>query len=66
MNKMYCRFGLGILYPTYKSFEAIESPAGSREDTQWLTYWVVFSFINVIEKLLWVVLMWCVKLRNSV
>ena len=57
---VFCRFGIGILYPTFKSFEAIES-SGSRDDTQWLTYWVVFSFINLTEKLLWVVLMWCVS-----
>jgi receptor expression-enhancing protein 5/6 len=30
------------------SFKAIESQ-GSADDTQWLTYWVVFGFLNVIE-----------------
>ena len=32
----------------YESIRAIES-AGTVDDTQWLTYWVVFSFLNVIE-----------------
>lgn len=53
----WCRASLGIIYPTFKSFEAIES-AGRTDDTQWLTYWVVYSFIQIVEKLLWVVLMW--------
>lgn len=52
-----CRLGVGVIYPTFKSFEAIESP-GAKDDQQWLTYWVVYSFINIVEKLLWVVLMW--------
>jgi len=32
----------------YESIRAIES-TGTADDTQWLTYWVVFSFFNVIE-----------------
>lgn len=52
-----CRVGLGIVYPTFKSFQAIES-AGKADDTQWLTYWVVYSFLQIVEKLAWVVLMW--------
>lgn len=56
----YCRrFAVGVVYPTLKSFEAIESP-GSKDDEQWLTYWVVYSFVNIVEHLLWVVLMWYV------
>ena len=54
---MVCRVGLGIVYPTLKSFEAIESKEKA-DDTQWLTYWVVYSFIQIVEKSAWVVLMW--------
>ena len=46
------------MYPTFKSFEAIESRHTAKDDTQWLTYWVVYSFLNLLEKFLWVVLMW--------
>uniref|UniRef100_A0A5S6QG84 Receptor expression-enhancing protein n=1 Tax=Trichuris muris TaxID=70415 RepID=A0A5S6QG84_TRIMR len=38
----------GFAYPAYASFMAIESP-DKKDDTQWLTYWVVFAFLNVIE-----------------
>jgi receptor expression-enhancing protein 5/6 len=36
------------LIVAYESIKAIES-VGSADDTQWLTYWVVFSFFNVVE-----------------
>lgn len=39
---------LGFLYPAYKSFKAIESKHKD-DDTQWLTYWTVFGFFNVLE-----------------
>jgi receptor expression-enhancing protein 5/6 len=38
----------GFGYPAYMSFKAIES-AGEEDDKQWLTYWVVFAFFNLIE-----------------
>ena len=43
---------LGFLYPAYMSFKSMEtsSKSGTTEDaTQWLTYWVVFSFLTVVE-----------------
>ncbi|GMT09317.1 hypothetical protein PFISCL1PPCAC_614, partial [Pristionchus fissidentatus] len=39
---------IGFLYPAYVSVMAIES-AGKDDDTQWLTYWVVFAVLSVIE-----------------
>ncbi|KAJ3023845.1 hypothetical protein HKX48_000533 [Thoreauomyces humboldtii] len=39
---------LGFLYPAYASFKAVES-VSKADDTQWLTYWVVFGFMNVLE-----------------
>jgi receptor expression-enhancing protein 5/6 len=36
------------LIAAYESIKAIES-VGTADDTQWLTYWVVFSFFNVVE-----------------
>jgi receptor expression-enhancing protein 5/6 len=32
---------VGVLYPAYISFKAIETPHLD-DDKQWLTYWVVF------------------------
>ena len=43
---------LGFLYPAYMSFKSMESNtkgATTEDATQWLTYWVVFSSVTVIE-----------------
>jgi len=39
---------LGFAFPAYASFKAIESPEKD-DDTQWLTYWVVFSGFSLLE-----------------
>mmetsp|Transcript_7043 Transcript_7043/g.10391 ORF Transcript_7043/g.10391 Transcript_7043/m.10391 type:complete len:168 (+) Transcript_7043:96-599(+) len=39
---------VSFLYPAYMSFKAIDS-GNPTEDTQWLTYWVVFSFFSILE-----------------
>lgn len=39
---------IGFLYPAYASVRAIESPT-KQDDTQWLTYWVVFAAFSVLE-----------------
>ncbi|KAI8073180.1 TB2/DP1, HVA22 family-domain-containing protein [Gongronella butleri] len=39
---------LSWLYPAYASFKAIETP-GKEDDTQWLTYWTVIGFVQLIE-----------------
>lgn len=41
---------LGFVYPAYMSFKSMDS--GSQDDTQWLTYWVVFSFFSIFESCL--------------
>jgi len=38
----------GFLYPAYMSFKALES-TDSKDDEQWLTYWVVFIFVNFLD-----------------
>eukprot|EP00339_Tiarina_fusa_P019800 CAMPEP_0117041342 /NCGR_PEP_ID=MMETSP0472-20121206/28882_1 /TAXON_ID=693140 ORGANISM="Tiarina fusus, Strain LIS" /NCGR_SAMPLE_ID=MMETSP0472 /ASSEMBLY_ACC=CAM_ASM_000603 /LENGTH=180 /DNA_ID=CAMNT_0004752335 /DNA_START=67 /DNA_END=609 /DNA_ORIENTATION=+ len=45
---------IGFLYPAYMSFRAVENAPAvgkgiSDEATQWLTYWVVFSCLTVLE-----------------
>lgn len=39
---------VSFIYPAYMSFKAIDSSDPS-DDTQWLTYWVVYSFISIFE-----------------
>jgi receptor expression-enhancing protein 5/6 len=39
---------LGWVLPAYLSIKAIESP-GHADDIQWLTYWVIFGFFNLLE-----------------
>lgn len=39
---------IGFLYPAYASIKAVES-YNKDDDTKWLTYWVVYSFITLIE-----------------
>ena len=39
---------VGFAAPAYYSFKAIES-ADTRDDRQWLTYWVVYAFFNLQE-----------------
>jgi len=48
---------IGWLYPAYASFKAIES-AKKTDDTQWLTYWTVFGFFNIVEFFSNIVLYW--------
>jgi receptor expression-enhancing protein 5/6 len=36
--------------PAYLSFKALETPA-PQDDVQWLTYWVVFGFLNFLESM---------------
>lgn len=39
---------MGFAYPAYMSFKALESE-GEEDDMQWLTYWVVFIFVNFLD-----------------
>ncbi|CAJ0927625.1 unnamed protein product, partial [Mesorhabditis belari] len=44
---LLCNF-MGFIYPAYCSIRAIES-SSKEDDTQWLTYWVVFALFSVAE-----------------
>jgi receptor expression-enhancing protein 5/6 len=55
-----------LVYPLYASVQAIESPF-KEDDTQWLTYWVLYSFLQLIELgfdriLSWIPIWYTVKL----
>lgn len=39
---------LGFAYPAYMSVKAVES-VDKDDDTQWLTYWVVYGAFNIVE-----------------
>lgn len=39
---------IGFVYPAYRSIKAIESE-DKRDDTIWLTYWVVYGVFSVVE-----------------
>ncbi|KAK6039967.1 TB2/DP1, HVA22 family [Cooperia oncophora] len=45
--ELVCNF-MGFIYPAYVSINAIET-ATKDDDTQWLTYWVVFAVLSVVE-----------------
>ncbi|KAL7754142.1 ER membrane protein DP1/Yop1 [Sorochytrium milnesiophthora] len=48
---------VGFVYPAYCSFKALETK-GVEDDIQWLTYWVVFGFLNMIEFFTDILLHW--------
>ncbi|CAM9998815.1 unnamed protein product, partial [Chrysoparadoxa australica] len=46
---------VGFLYPAYSSFKSLERTPGlegkaaKEEHTQWLTYWLIFSTLSLLE-----------------
>ena len=49
-----CSAVVGLLYPMYQSFKAIEAPPPTqhRDEEQWLTYWGVNGALSLAERLL--------------
>lgn len=39
---------VGFVYPVYASIKSIESKE-KEDDTQWLTYWLIFGLFKIIE-----------------
>ena len=48
---------VGFVYPVYASFKAIQS-VEKDDDTQWLTYWVVYGFFSLVEAFADVLMAW--------
>ncbi|CAG5866646.1 unnamed protein product [Menidia menidia] len=48
---------IGFLYPAYFSIKAIESN-NKEDDTQWLTYWVVYGLFSIVEAFSDIFLSW--------
>ncbi|KAI5072402.1 hypothetical protein GOP47_0012508 [Adiantum capillus-veneris] len=46
-----------LLYPLYASIKAIESPS-KLDDQQWLTYWILYSFVTLVELSFWQLFHW--------
>ncbi|KAK6920499.1 TB2/DP1/HVA22-related protein [Dillenia turbinata] len=46
-----------LLYPLYASVVAIESPS-KLDDEQWLAYWILYSFLTLVEIVLQPLLEW--------
>ncbi|KAH7431905.1 hypothetical protein KP509_08G072400 [Ceratopteris richardii] len=46
-----------LLYPLFASIKAIESPS-KIDDQQWLTYWILYSFITLVELSFWKLFYW--------
>ncbi|XP_009796135.1 HVA22-like protein e [Nicotiana tabacum] len=46
-----------LLYPLYASIVAIESTS-KLDDEQWLAYWILYSFLTLVEMLLQPILDW--------
>jgi receptor expression-enhancing protein 5/6 len=57
IGKVFLTNLLGILYPAYMSFKAIESH-DTDDDKQWLTYWVVYGNFTVVDSIAEVLLSW--------
>ncbi|KAI8337735.1 TB2/DP1, HVA22 family-domain-containing protein [Chlamydoabsidia padenii] len=45
------------IYPAYASFKAIETPS-TADDKQWLTYWTVIGFVQMVEYFSDILLFW--------
>ncbi|XP_047467902.1 receptor expression-enhancing protein 6-like isoform X2 [Mugil cephalus] len=48
---------IGFVYPAYFSIKAIESNV-KEDDTQWLTYWVVYGLFSIVESFSDIFLSW--------
>uniref|UniRef100_A0A8C5GFR9 Receptor expression-enhancing protein n=1 Tax=Gouania willdenowi TaxID=441366 RepID=A0A8C5GFR9_GOUWI len=48
---------IGFIYPAYYTIKAIESQAKD-DDTQWLTYWVVYGLFTFVEFFADIFLFW--------
>jgi len=57
---------VGFVYPIYASFKAIKT-VQQEDDSQWLTYWIVYGFLTLIESftdffLFWIPFYYFVKI----
>lgn len=48
---------VALVYPTYASYKALGT-AATYDDSQWLTYWVVYSFLSSLEVVIQTFFQW--------
>jgi receptor expression-enhancing protein 5/6 len=48
---------VGFVYPLYASFKALKTETKT-DDAQWLTYWVVYGFFQLVESLTDILVYW--------
>jgi hypothetical protein len=54
-----------LLYPLYASVQAMESPS-KLDDEQWLAYWILYSFITLMEMVLESLIYWYVLIDDFI
>ena len=42
---------IGVAYPCFMSFYSIETSSNEDDDKQWLTYWVLFGILSLIDQI---------------
>uniref|UniRef100_A0AAV1UFW2 HVA22-like protein n=1 Tax=Peronospora matthiolae TaxID=2874970 RepID=A0AAV1UFW2_9STRA len=45
----YLCLAVGVAYPAYASFKALERPHTGHDSKQWLTYWIVYGATTSVE-----------------
>ena len=55
VGQSYITNVLGVAYPAFMSFVALESE-GTEDDKQWLTYWVCFGAFNIVDQFAGIIL----------
>jgi receptor expression-enhancing protein 5/6 len=48
LSRCLC-LAVGVAYPAYASFKALERPQSGHDEKQWLTYWVVYGATTSAE-----------------
>jgi receptor expression-enhancing protein 5/6 len=47
-----------VLYPGFKSIEALETKDDDEDDKKWLSYWIIFGLITLADQFFWFILEW--------
>ena len=42
-----------VAYPAFKSIQALETAEDEEDDKIWLSYWVIFGVITIVDQFFW-------------